>query len=166
MEAVSYCPLVQMTFHSSPLIFICPDPTHTQPLLYDFSITVYVLKKTQQVNSSNLPFGSFFVAVLAIKYWSSPDHRDDINMPQLKSMCLNFNFCLYHSSVKDFKSRIPSMENYPCLTHSVQDAHLCARSPPPPFDEMRIYAHRNRHDCTPRCAFERIFLLVNLNENR
>ena len=52
------------------------------------------------------------------------------------------------------------------LTHSVRDAHLCARSPPPPFDEMRIYTHRNCHDCTPRCAFERIFLLVNLNENR
>ena len=51
------------------------------------------------------------------------------------------------------------------LTHSVRDAHLCARSPLPPFDEMRIYAHRNCHDCTPRCAFERIFLLVNLNEN-
>ena len=52
------------------------------------------------------------------------------------------------------------------LTHSVRDAHLCARSPPPPFDEMKIYAHRNRHDSTPRCAFECIFLLVNLNENR
>ena len=51
------------------------------------------------------------------------------------------------------------------LTHSVQDAHLCARSPPPPFDEMRIYAHGNRHGCTLRCALECIFLLVNLNEN-
>ena len=26
VEAVSYCLLVQVIFHSSPLIFICPDP--------------------------------------------------------------------------------------------------------------------------------------------
>ena len=25
VEVVSYCPLVEVTFHSSPLIFICPD---------------------------------------------------------------------------------------------------------------------------------------------
>ena len=56
------------------------------------------------------------MAVLPIIYWSLPDRKDDINVPQLKSMCLNFNVCLYHSSVMDFKSRIPSVENYPCLS--------------------------------------------------
>ena len=34
------------------------------------------------------------------------------------------------------------------LTHSVRDAHLWARSPSPPFDEMTIYAHGN-HEMRP-----------------
>ena len=66
----------------------------------------------------------------------------------------------------NFKKAFGTVNHDILLTHSVRDAHLCTRSPPPPFDEMRIYAHRNHHDCTPRRAFERIFLLVNLNENR
>ena len=52
-----------------------------------------------------------------------------------------------------------------CLTHSVRDAHLCTHSPPPPFEEMRIYAHGNSSGCTLRCALECIFLLVNLKKN-
>ena len=51
------------------------------------------------------------------------------------------------------------------LTHSERDVHLRTCSPQPLFDEMRNSAHGNLHDCTPRCALERIFLLVNLNEN-
>ena len=70
-------------------------------------------------------------------------HRSDKHRPTGISLTLRIAFL---GSINSGQSN--------CLTHSVQDALLCARSPPPPFDEMRISAHGNCHDCTPRCAFK------------
>ena len=104
VEAVSYFPLVQMTFRCSCLIFICPDPILDH--FYLITVLLHKFKKIQQVNSSNLLTiwiilcGSVAHNILVFT-WSQRWH-------QRASMCLNFNFCLYHSSVMDFKSRISS----------------------------------------------------------
>ena len=95
----------------------------------------------------------------------SLDTSDDEFAIQASSTNLTPVF-LSECNTDNSSSDHPSGKTESTLTQSVRDAHLCARSPPPPFDEMRIYTYRNCHDCTPRCAFEHIFLLVNLNENR
>ena len=115
-----------MTFHSSPLIFICPDPMHTRSYLSDFSITAYVLKKNTASKFLKFTYhliircGSVAHNILVF----SPDRKDDINVPQFKSMCLNFNFCLYHSSVIDFKSRISSYARINSMISQVMNVNL------------------------------------------
>ena len=98
VEAVSYCPLVQMTFHSSPLIFICPDPILDH--FYLITVLPCMFWKKQQVNSSNLLTiwiilcGSVAHNILVFT-WSQGWHQ-----------CLDV-FLIFHC---------PSVENYPCLS--------------------------------------------------
>ena len=66
VEAVSYCPLFQVTFHSSPLIFICPDPIVNRFYLISALSRTFYKNTASKFLKFTYHLGYFLVAVAPI----------------------------------------------------------------------------------------------------
>ena len=109
MEAVSYCPLVQVTFHSSALIFICPDPMLNYFCLISALLCTFYKNTESKFLKFTYHLGHLLMAVVPIDWLYIGLHLIiRRTLMCIKLMCLNINFCLYHSSVMDLKSCISS----------------------------------------------------------